>query len=222
MDSGMGQPAGTNVRESYHGRVRSDVLELAPEGPFRVLDVGGGVGSSLAYLKSRGKCSHAVVVDLVADECLPEVDAAYAGNLEDEKLLQRIAQEQGEMDVILCLDVLEHLTDPWAIVESCYKLLKPGGVIIASIPNMRNYRLLIPLVFQGKFELKDAGILDRTHLRWFVRDTAIELMTPSNLSLEHIEGKIYGVKKNLLNKITFGLLRNFLCLQYFIRVRRSN
>lgn len=209
------------VRNSYHGRVRSEVLDLVPDGSGKVLDVGGGIGASLTYLKAAGKCDYAVVADLVANACLPEVDMAYEGNLEDPQLLEKILQEQGEVDVILGLDVFEHLADPWSIVAACHKMLKPGGVIIASIPNARHYKLVVPLVFQGKFELTESGIMDRTHLRWFVRDTAITLMTSSGLTLEHVRGKMYGKKNNLVNYLTFGIFRNFLYLQYFIRVRRE-
>ena len=80
---------------------------------------------------------------------------------------------------------------------------------------------MIPLVFKGRFNYAEKGILDRTHLRWFVRETAIGLMTGSGLKLEHIQGQFYGRRKKLVNWVTFGLLRNFIYLQYFIRVRRD-
>ncbi len=213
-------PDAPDVRADYHARVRTEVLELVPAGTKNVLDIGGGIGASASYLKSIGKCTRAIVVDLVADNCLPEIDAAYSGNLEDPALLRRVGGEQGKMDVILCLDVLEHVTDPWSVIEYCHRVLDTGGVIIASIPNMRHYSLVLPLVFRGKFDLVDSGVRDRTHLRWFVKDTAIDLMTSSGLVLEVVQGKIYGRKKNLLNKLTLGLLREFLYLQYFLRVRR--
>jgi 2-polyprenyl-3-methyl-5-hydroxy-6-metoxy-1,4-benzoquinol methylase len=208
------------IRLGYHNRVRGEVLQLVPSGLHKVLDIGGGIGTSSAYLKSIGKCSRAIVVDLVADSCLSEIDVSYSGDLDDPTFLETVAKEQGGMDVILCLDVLEHIKDPWSVIERCNDILNPGGVIVASIPNARNYRLVIPLVFFGKFELKDGGILDRTHLRWFVRDTAIDLMTHSGLELELVRGHIYGWKKRAFNIVTFGLFRNFLYLQYFIRVRR--
>lgn len=208
------------VLTEYHGRVRTEVLELVPHGFKSVLDIGGGTGASAKYLKEIGKAESAVVVDMVADHTLEEVDAAYAGDLEDPKLLEKVAAEQGKFDVILCLDVLEHLTDPWSVVAQCHGMLRPGGVIVASIPNMRNYTLVLPLVFSGKFELQDSGIRDRTHLRWFVRQSAIDLMTSSGLSLEHVQGKYYGRRHLVLDKLSFGLLQNFLYLQYFIRVRR--
>ncbi|WP_420587427.1 class I SAM-dependent methyltransferase [Ruegeria sp.] len=211
----------TDVRDDYHALVRKDVLDLVPDGRNAVLDIGGGIGASAGYLKEVDKAERYVVVDLVADAKHASVDAAYSGNLEDPALLQRIEAEQGVFDVILCLDVLEHLTDPWSVIEACHAMLKPGGVIVASIPNARNHRLVIPLVFKGRFEYTEKGILDRTHLRWFVRDTAIQLMTGTGLELEHIEGQFYGRRKRLVNWLTMGLLKNFIYLQYFIRVRRN-
>jgi len=208
------------VRDDYHALVRTDVLELVPQDTHAVLDIGGGIGGSAAYLKQQGRATRAVVVDLVANDCLPEIDAAYAGNLEDPELLKTLAKEQGKFDAILCLDVLEHVTDPWSVIDYCHDVLNPGGVIVASIPNVRNHQLLFPLIFRGKFDLTDSGIMDRTHLRWFVKETAINLMTRKGLVLEHIQGTMYGRKKKLLNAMTFGLFRNFFYLQYFIRVKR--
>jgi 2-polyprenyl-3-methyl-5-hydroxy-6-metoxy-1,4-benzoquinol methylase len=185
-----------------------------------VLDVGGGIGSSASWLKLTGRVSRAVVVDLVADDCVPEIDAACSGDLENPNLLDRIAREKGKIDVVLCLDVLEHLRDPGAIVARCHEMLAPGGLIVASIPNVRYHGLVVPLAFAGKFELVDKGILDRTHLRWFVRDTAIRLMTGTGLRLEHVEGFIPGRRWKLLNRLTFGVFEWLFILQYYIRVRR--
>ena len=209
------------IREDYHALVRKDVLGLVPNGQNAVLDIGGGIGASASYLKKVGKAARYVVVDLVADQRNPSVDEAYSGDLEDPSLLAKIGVEQGAFDVILCLDVLEHLTDPWSVIKTCHTMLKPGGVIVASIPNVRNYRLLIPLIFKGHFSYTEKGLLDRTHLRWFVRSTAIELMTGSGLFIDYIQGRFYGKRMWLLNFFTLGLLRNFIYLQYFIRVRRS-
>ncbi len=55
-------------------------------------------------------------------------------------------------------------------------------MIVASLPNVRHYRVSGGLLFRGRWHLQDAGILDRTHLRFFVKDTMIELLTHSGLS----------------------------------------
>lgn len=208
---------GTIVRDEYHSLVRKDVLELVPSGQKKILDVGGGTGASAAYLKSIGKAEKATIVDLVGDNCLPEIDNSYGGNLEDPELLEKISKENGPYDVILCLDVLEHLTDPWGVVDRLSAMLSPGGCFVVSVPNVRNYKLVVPLVFQGKFELKDRGLMDRTHLRWFVEDTAKELMKRPGLEIDHFHKHFDGQKKLLFNKLTLGLLREFLTIQFYIR-----
>ena len=208
------------VRTDYHTLVRKGVLRHVPAHAGSVLDVGGGVGASGAYLKSTGQAREVTVVDLVGDSHLPEVDAGYGGNLEDPALLEQIARERGPFDTILCLDVLEHLTDPWTVVERLTAMLRPGGTIVASIPNVRNYRLVGPLVFRNQFELADAGILDRTHLRWFVRKTAIELFTRAGLNVDLVEDHFEGPKKVVFNRATLGLFRSFLVIQFYLRARK--
>ena len=132
-------------------------------------------------------------------------------------MLGEVAQECGPFDVILCLDVLEHLTDPWAVVDRLSEMLRPGGCIVASIPNVRNYRLLGPLLFQGRFDLVDRGILDRTHLRWFVGSTAKTLMERGGLRVDHFEPFFEGPRKRLFDRLTFGMFRDFLTIQFYIR-----
>lgn len=205
------------VRDNYHALVRHEVLKLVPAGQHNVLDVGGGIGASAAYLKSSGKAIRATVVDLVGTECLPEIDHAFGGDLEDPALLEQVGHDCGPFDVILCLDVLEHLTDPWAVIDRLSAMLVPGGCIVASIPNVRNYRLLGPLLFQGKFDLVERGILDKTHLRWFVADTAKGLMSRGDLQVVAFESFFEGPKKTLFDKLTFGLFHDFLTIQFYIR-----
>lgn len=212
---------GPKIRPEYHALVRETVLRLVPDRAGRVLDVGGGIGASAAHLKRTGKATHAVVVDLVADATLPEIDAAYTGSLEDPSMLARVAAEQGNFDTILCFDVLEHLVDPWAVMDRLAAMLAPGGVVVASIPNVRNYRLVLPLVLRGRWQLADRGILDRTHLRWFVKDTAEALLAGPGLKIEETVSYFDGPRKRLFNVVTFGLFRNFLTIQYYIRARKS-
>jgi 2-polyprenyl-3-methyl-5-hydroxy-6-metoxy-1,4-benzoquinol methylase len=212
-----GNPA---VRQDYHALIRHDVLDLVPNRAGRVLDVGGGIGASAAHLKQTGQATLAVVVDLVANACLPEIDAAYDGNLENPALLARIAAEQGPFDTILCFDVLEHLVDPWVVMDRLVAMLAPGGVVVASIPNVRNYRMVLPLAFRGRWQLADSGLLDRTHLRWFVRDSAEALIRDPGLRIEKTVGVLGRRLDKIFNLVTFGLFRDLLTIQYYIRGRK--
>jgi hypothetical protein len=73
---------------------------------------------------------------------------------------------------------------------------------------------------RGRYDLADAGILDRTHLRWFAKHGATELMSSSGLEIDVVMPNIARPKLALLNRITFGALTRFLALQYIIRARR--
>lgn len=206
---------------NYHGNIRRDILHLVDETPGKVLDVGGGVGATAAYLKKNSGASYAVVADGVTGPSMPEIDLYQIGDLEDNATWDAVSAKAGYFDTILCLDVLEHLVDPWSVVRRCRDLLRPGGVLIVSVPNARNYRLSFPLFFKGQFRLRDSGVMDRTHLRWFVRQTAIELVSQPGLALEAFEGGWYMNRHGPIERLAkFGIAPGFLFLNYFAKCRR--
>ncbi|MEM1164609.1 MAG: methyltransferase domain-containing protein [Pseudomonadota bacterium] len=208
------------MRADYHGLVRQDVLPLMPTGGGRLLDLGGGVGATAAWLKAQGRCKVAGVIDQVADAPAAGLDFAEAGDLEDLRFLRRVVDKHGPFETVLCLDVLEHLRDPWTVVRTLHRGLVPGGRIIASIPNVRNFKALLPLLLLNRWTLTDAGVLDRTHLRFFVRSTALDLMTHSGLELEDVRAKPSGGRSvRMFRALTLGLMNSFTDLQYLIRVR---
>lgn len=208
-----------DVIPAYHDRVRADVLEIVPEQAGRLFDLGGGIGATGAMLKAMGRATFVALADQVADRVAEGVDQAFAGNLDDLSVLDRVLSDTTPFDTILCLDILEHLRDPWIVVRRLHQAMRPGGVIVFSLPNVNHYSVVAPLVLQGRFELQEAGILDRTHLRWFTRHGAIELATSSGLVLERVKGNIFSRRDRLINRLTFGLFERFLSIQYVLRVR---
>ena len=56
--------------------------------------------------------------------------------------------------------------------------------MIVSVPNVAHLSVSIPLLFRREFAYQDAGILDRTHLRFFVEDTAVKLLNDFKLVVE--------------------------------------
>lgn len=202
----------------YHSLVRSDVFDLVPRGG-RLLDLGGGTGGTAAALKRLGYVEAAGLVDLVAEHAVSGLDFAYGGDLADPALLAQVGREQGPFDTILALDFLEHIIDPWAMVARAHALLAPGGCLIISVPNIRHYTVSLPLLLGNRWELSDSGILDRTHLRFFVESSAIALATSSGLSLREVQSKITPRRLHrLIDAVTFGRMRSFLTPQYIIKV----
>ena len=210
----------TDYRQTYHDLVRRDVFGLLPDRLGALLDFGGGIGATAAWLRAEGKAERAVLFDQVADGALPEIDAVEALDLDDASAVSAALARTGPFDTILALDVLEHLKDPWAVVRQLDQALRPGGALIVSLPNVGVLSVLVPLA-RGRFEYQDAGVLDRTHLRWFTRSSAIELVTGAGLTLEAIEGYIPRRRARYLNTATLGLFERYLATQYKLRARKA-
>ena len=204
----------------YHSHVRQDVLHLVPKKCERVLEIGMGAGATISALMAMRPVTFCAGVELDAGA------AESARKVANEILVGDAAQiafpsHWSGFDLILCLDVLEHLVDPWQMVRRLHRLLSPDGTIIASLPNVSYFRVALPLVLRGAWELQDAGVLDRTHLRFFVKQTVIELMTCSGLRLISIEpgGIPHRSKRWWAQRLSCGLLERFLAPQYLISVR---
>ncbi len=153
---------------NYSSNIRLDVINLIDEEdfekPINVLEIGCGCGGSLLMVKARYK--NANIYGLEIDEDSGGVASAIfptvIGNIENETL----PYEQDFFDYILIGDVIEHLIEPDEVLKKLYPYLKDEGRIVASIPNIMHISVIEDL-FRGNFTYTDAGILDRTHLRFF-------------------------------------------------------
>ena len=214
----MSASEATEFRTAYHDHVRHDVLPHIPAAGGQLLDLGGGIGGTAAAAREAGLVERVGVADLVANDENPTgLDFRYQGNLEDLEFIRGIAAKEGKFNVILALDILEHLVDPWAVVETLHQSLVPGGYLVTSIPNIRNYRALGPLLLKNRFDYQDAGILDRTHLRFFVKSTAVALTASSGLEVKKVvPSPSGGGKIRLFRKATLGLLNSFTDRQYIV------
>jgi predicted SAM-dependent methyltransferase len=83
--------------------------------------------------------------------------------------------------------VLEHLYDPWSTLKSHAKLLKPTGVINASIPNVQHWSLL-DHVMRGQWNYTDHGLLDDTHIRFFTLATMGRMFANAGLKVDSVFG----------------------------------
>jgi 2-polyprenyl-3-methyl-5-hydroxy-6-metoxy-1,4-benzoquinol methylase len=198
----------------YYHFVRREIKPLLPKSPNRILEVGAGAGATLKWLKTIYPKAETTAVELnpdLLDELEQNVDVAVIGQI-DETLT-----ELKTYDLILLLDVLEHLPDSTATLRKLSKLLEPGGQIIVSVPNIAHLSVSVPLLLKRRFNYQGSGILDRTHLRFFVEDTAIKLFNDANLIVTSglISG-LQGPKAKLLDLVSFGLLRHHLAKQYIM------
>lgn len=209
---------------NYPNAAKHESWKAAPEKALRILDIGGGGGVNAVALKKHLNAEVCGVIDISEDAIAnadPETDLAVCGNIEDPDILERAFETHGPFDLVMCLDVLEHLVDPWRVVARLHKLMPMDGVLVSSIPNVQNYRGIYRTI-TGTWNYRDSGLFDRTHLRYFGRASMMQLLTGTGLTAEETFFS-YGGKPipKKLDKWTLGVFSQVLALQYIVRVRKN-
>ena len=202
----------------YFRFVRREILPLLPATATRILDVGAGVGATSAWLRTRYEgCT------TVALEGSRAAEAALRGNVDEAHIvdLNGPLPDVGAPDLVLLLDVLEHLVDPWDVLKRIVDIAAPQATVIVSVPNIAHFSVSLPLLLRGAFQYRDAGIMDRTHLRFFVRSSAIALLNSAGL---HVEGGLRtgfnGPRARWVERLTMGGVRDGLTKQYILAGQR--
>ncbi|WP_414901614.1 class I SAM-dependent methyltransferase [Sphingomonas flavalba] len=205
----------------YFEHIRAEIAPLLPDrAPRRILEIGSGAGGTLAWLKQRWPEAEAVACEgqaALRPVLEQRVDRAVIHNLE-----QPLPDDLGRFDLILALDVLEHLTDPQAVLTNLVALLEPGGAVIVSVPNVAHYKVVRDLLLRRRFDYTDAGIMDRTHLRFFTEHSALALMRGAGLNV--VDGRVNGFgrrRTRLMDWLTLGCARHYLAEQYIMRGERG-
>lgn len=200
----------------YYTGVRHDVAAMIPEGVSSILEVGCAAGGTGSLLKSMG-FERIIGIELspyYASLARQHYSQIIVGDAEESDLY---GIEDAALDCILYPDVLEHLRDPWAALRRHLRVLRPGGYVIASIPNVRYYKAVRELIWRGQWEYKDAGILDRGHLRFFTLKSIHALFTESGLQVLKWNQRSRGSHLlKLLNKVLLNRLSPFLVKQYLV------
>jgi 2-polyprenyl-3-methyl-5-hydroxy-6-metoxy-1,4-benzoquinol methylase len=209
------------VGEGYFANTREDLIPLIDSSRMAILDVGCGMGRLGAALKGLvpGREVHGVeMVKEAAAQARMVLDSVVVGDVQTMSL----PFDPGTFDCIIFADVLEHLLDPAATLRSVRPLLRPGGVIVCSIPNMRHYTAILRLLLHG-WSYDEYGLFDRTHLRFFSLASMRELLTSSGWTIESVRPRISGSRKaRLANWLMGGRLEEFLALAYLICARPSS
>lgn len=140
-----------------------------------LLDLGMGTGGLGQHLSEH----FALVADGVTlNPAEAEIASRWyrqskVADLDSVKLAELL--EGQRYDCIVCADVLEHLKSPQNLLLQCQELLQPGGRLIASVPNA-GYCGLIAELMQGEFRYRTEGLLDKTHLRFFTRQSLLRFL----------------------------------------------
>lgn len=213
----------TDKPDSYFGCARVDAVSVFGAPVERVLEVGCGNGATLRLLLELELAREAVGVEgfeAAAAEARKHLSTIHCFDLEDFSKYPNL----GRFDVIMCLDVLEHLVQPSTVLEHLKCFLKPGGRLIISLPNVRFAGVLVPLVFAGDWKYREAGVLDKTHLRFFTSRSASRLLREAGYSIDAVYAQRFNRRSisSLLNVLTLGLFSDFLSRQFLLVARNPS
>jgi len=153
----------------------------------RVLEAGCASGHVSEKLSAQGCTVVGIEIDAsVVEPAKQWLERVIVGNFDDASLWQEL---KGELfDAILFGDVLEHLKDPLTTLRESLRFLKPSGTVVISVPNIAHADVKIALI-KGKFPYSDDGLLDRTHLTFFTKESLLKLVKDAGL----VEVEIFRV-----------------------------
>lgn len=209
-----------NKPDTYYTNVRQEMIDFLPKTAKTVLDVGCGEGAFASYIKNEFK------VEAWGIEMTPE-PAAIAETRLDNVLIGECESRikdlpDNHFDAIYFNDVLEHLVDPYKVLEAIKPKLTNNGVIISSIPNVRYFRVLKMLVMNKDWEYQKDGVMDKTHLRFFTSKSIQKMYKDLGYKIQSHQGinKTKSIKPYLYNIPLFFTANDMFYIQYATVVKK--
>ena len=174
-------------QSGYYQNSNPDLLARIPLTGRDVLEIGcGAAGMARAYLARNPSAAYTGVelFETVARQAAEHLSDVLVGDIEQPSTMDALDRVRGDrlFDVLVCGDVLEHLHDPWRVLSQLRSRMAPGAVCVVCIPNVGHWSVLQQQL-KGRWDYADAGLLDRTHLRFFTLETAVEMLQQAGWSM---------------------------------------
>ena len=189
--------------DGYYDEPRPEVTACIPLDARTIIDVGcasGALGRSLKALRPGVQVPGVEPVAAQAERAREVLDDVSHGSADDP-----LPAHWPAPDCVIFADVLEHLVDPWQTLRRYRELLKPGGTIVASVPNVAN-RVVLKGLLRMRWDYTEYGILDRTHLRFFTRDTALEMFEACGFEIRYVGRNVEMLGKKPLGSFIRKLI----------------
>ncbi len=204
----------------YYDLVRSELFPFFSEPVDTAIEFGSGSGATLVALREKKLAKKVIGVEIHKpsfERAKKVLDTAYLLDIESDKL----PFKKESFDAILFPDILEHLRDPWSILAQANTWLRPNGFVVVSVPNIRHFSVLVALL-RGRWEYTEAGIMDRTHMRFFTKETMREALEEAGFVVEEIRanGGYLPSWKGWLNFLSGNRIRPWFESQYLFKARK--
>lgn len=224
-----------NKVEKFHwwweGRRELIKLLIASRNPKKVLDIGSGTGETLSFLKKLFPKSAFTGIDI-----LPEAarytkkrgHKAFVGNA------AKLPFKKNSFDLILILDVIEHIKDDLGVLKEAKRVLAPGGVIIITAPampfmwsahdkNQGHFRRYTPRRFEALAEKSKLSVEFLSYFNFFLSPPIVAIRLLSRLPVlsyfSTYDSKLnYNIAyKSNLNRLLTRIFRTEIKLTKYIR-----
>jgi len=169
-----------------------DLLAVLPRTADRLVEVGCSSGSLAREFKKAGGKGYYTGIEVAphyAELARRHCDRVLTIDIEmaDTNYLKT----ELSCDCWIFGDTLEHLRDPWALLERIREAIPPTGCVVACIPNAQHWSLQA-MLSAGAFRYVSSGLLDRTHLRWFTRITIGEMFRAAGFGIVESRSRIFN------------------------------
>lgn len=148
------------------------------ERPQEVLEVGTATGYLSSEMTKRG-CK---VTGIEQDPEMAKIARQYCREMIVADVESLDFNQLTSYDAVILGDVVEHLRNPQEFLKKVRNVLKPGGRVLMSLPNVANIWVRLNLLF-GRFNYTRVGILDETHLRFFTLESSKKIAEDSGLEV---------------------------------------
>ena len=173
------------VDNNSHTKLYRFIERDATSACARVLEVGCHTGYFGAALKACGFEVWGIEPDAsAAAVAQSHLDRVLVGSVE--RYLNAPELDGERFDYVVFGDVLEHLSDPHAVLAGCGRLLREHGAVVASIPNVAHAAVRLMLL-SGRWDYAENGILDDTHLRFFTVSSIHNLFESAGFDVEDVD-----------------------------------
>lgn len=168
-----------------------ELFSVIPKSSINIIEVGCGSGALAREVKKNNPNCNYIALDVVDEYCVLAArycDVVRNLNIEDQSI--DFYSQLADRDCWIFGDTLEHLVNPWNVLRNVRNVIPSNGTLVASIPNAQHWSVFAKLSI-GDFRYTDSGIFDRTHLRWFTKDTLHELFLDCGFKVEMIIPRIF-------------------------------
>ena len=205
---------------AYFSGARHDFVRRLPkDATASVLEVGCGTGATGALALASGRAQRYTGIELfesAAVEARKVLTEVITGDVE------RLELDFGPaaFDALIMSEVLEHLVEPQRALEKLLRSVRPGGLVLASSPNIAHWRVIRELI-NGRFNLADQGVFDRTHMRWFTPSTFAAMFHDAGLRIESL-GPVtaFSERTQVISRLTKGRYDHLFMTQIQISARK--